>query len=956
MGLEESHKTIGSLIRDFEAHRHVYLASTYSETQSRTDFLTKFLTALDWDVDHIVQKNPFAQEVKVERSVSERGAKRRADYAFFVKPNFRDPRFYVEAKKPFGELETPDNYFQAIRYGWNSQTPIVVLTNFDQWHLLDCRYKPNIDTVLEHRVRRYTLEDLSDPEKFAELYYLLSREAVSSGSLEKFASTLPKRRGKAVQLGLFKAGYQRMDRTFLIELDDHRELLARSFNRENPSLDGETLTEITQRVLDRLIFIRFLEDKLIEPEYLVANFGSKGSVWGEFVATCRRLDSVYNGIVFKKHNLIDTSKFHVDDAAFGQVCEQLAHLNSPYDFNTIPIHILGSIYERFLGNVIVVTGHGARVEPKPEVRKAGGVYYTPEYIVRFLVKNTIGKAIAGKSPQQIASMRFCDIACGSGSFLLGIYQLLLEEHQTWYNANPERAKRDGCILHDDGIYHLSLSQKRTILVNNLYGIDVDPQAVEVAQLALYLKLLEEETTATARNHQLEFKETLLPSLARNLVCGNSLVETDISDGKLFWSEEAKRLRPMDIKERFSRIMDEGGFDAIVGNPPYVRPHNLSDTYKEYFWQHYPVFKGKSDIYACFMQRSTELLKPSGYLGYIVSHGWLTHDSFDVLRGHVLLNYRINQLVELPQRVFEDAAVETMAFTFRREEKQSSRIKHRIDVLRCEMGRLEYEFHDIRTIPQRAFYDTYLSVFDMSMEPKTEAVKAKMRHGMRIGEVYDIVFGLKSGDDSKFLHHTKGKHKEDKPLLRGDDVRRYGYDYKGEYIWYVPKRMTAHRRTARPGDPSRFEQAKVLVKDTTKDFACTYERGRYYVKDVLIVIPKQGVGAPDLRFVAGVINSKALRFYYRTTFKTLHVQNGELASLPLPPVDLESKSGREQHDRLMNLVEQILDVERRRAEAVTDSDLSYYEDLSQALDQRIDALVYEMYGISQDERNLIETVL
>lgn len=955
--LDASHRIIMGLVSDFEAHERAYMAPSYQEQELRADFLDKFYTALGWDVGHVLQKNPFEQEVKVERGVKEGGARRRADYAFYVAPNFRDPRFYVEAKRPSVELATKDNYFQAIRYGWNSQTPIVVLTNFYQTHLLDCCYKPDIDTALERRLRGYALNDLKTVEKFAELYYLLSREAVAAGSLEKYSAALPKKRGKSLQLTLFKGGYQRMDRTFLADLDGYREALARSFKETNLSLDGGTLTEVTQRVLDRLIFIRFLEDKLIESNHLVSNSGGKGTAWGDFVAASRHLDAIYNGIVFKQHPLLDTPKFSVDDAVFADVCEQLAHVNSPYDFNYIPIHILGSIYERFLGNVIVTTPKGAKLEEKPEVRKAGGVYYTPEYIVRYLVKWSVGRCIEGKSPQQMAVLRFCDLACGSGSFLLGVYDLLLDEHRKWYSANPDRAKRDGYILHNDGTYHLSLAQKRTILVNSIYGVDVDPQAVEVAQLSLYLKLLEEETTATARSHQLEFRETLLPSLNRNAVCGNSLIETDILDGNLFQQDEERRLRPMDLKAQFPKVMQEGGFDAIVGNPPYVRPHNLTETHKKYFWQHYPVFKGKADIYTCFMQRSTDLLKAGGYFAYIVSQGWLALDSFDVLRQHVLKHYKVLQLVNLPERVFEDAQVETMAFVFQRETSKLARTRHRIEVLRCAKGAVENEFRPVRAIPQRAFQGTYLNVFDLSIEPETEAVKAKMRKGPNIGSMYDVVFGLKTGDDSKFLHSTKEKHKEDKPLLRGDDVRRYSLDWKGDYVWYVPKRMKAHRSTARPGEADRFEQPKVLVKDTTKDFACTYEDGTHYVKDVLIVIPKQGVTAfYDLKALAEIINSKALRFFYRTTFQTLHVQSGELASLPLPPLDPRNKEEKAAHDRLGSLVGQMLQAQEQRAEAMTDADSTYLDGRTRTLDHRIDELVCALYGLDADDVRLIEAVV
>jgi type I restriction-modification system DNA methylase subunit len=177
----------------------------------------------------------------------------------------------------------------------------------------------------------------------------------------------------------------------------------------------------------------------------------------------------------------------VDGVAFADLCESLAHINSPYDFNAIPIHILGSIYERFLGKVIVATDKRVTVEEKAEVRKAGGVFYTPEYIVRYIVEKTVGKLIAGKTPKQIAEMRFADIACGSGSFLLGAFDLLLDYHDRYYNANPGKARKRDCISRDGKLY-LSLRKKREILLNNIYGVDIDAQAVEVCQLSLYLNL------------------------------------------------------------------------------------------------------------------------------------------------------------------------------------------------------------------------------------------------------------------------------------------------------------------------------------------------------------------------------------------------------------------------------------------------------------------------------------
>jgi len=995
-GFDAALAKVKELVAVFRANEGFYLSPSYQEQEARRDFIDKFWLALGWDVNHETQKNPFEQEVKVERR--ELGSsQRRADYAFYLAPNFRDVKFYVEAKKPHGDIATADNYFQTIRYGWSSSTPVAVLHDFEQFEILDCRYRPHIDTALAQNIRKYHFRQYEDPDQFAEIYWLFSREAVADGSLEKFAETLPKKRGKAVQRGLLGDAWKKIDESFLGELDEFRDELARAFKGGNPRLDGEILTELTQRTLDRLVFLRFLEDKHIEPQNRIAYFGDKGTAWQDFVAESRRLDGIYNGIVYKKHEILDSPDFKLDDDVFSGICERLSHLNSPYDFNAIPIHILGSIYERFLGKVIISTDKRARVEEKPEVRKAGGVYYTPEYIVRYIVENTVGTLIAGKTPAQIAEMRFADIACGSGSFLLGVYDLLIRHHTAYYNENSGKTKKGDVVERDDGL-HLSLQKKREILLNNIYGVDIDPQAVEVAQLSLYLKLLQDETPASARHHQLEFQETLLPSLNKNIVCGNSLIGTDILTGQLFASEEERKLNPMDFEQRFPHIFKtaggvlrempipldfsfpgvplhgsfsykklkrpkavppaiaqtEGGFDAIVGNPPYVRPHNLGDTVKKYFWQHYLTFTHKSDLYCCFMEKATRLLKPGGLFSYIVSQGWLRLNSFQDLRRFILQNYRIIQLVELPYNVFAHAQVSTGIFVFGKSLKEK---KDKIQILRGTPVANAAVFDIVREIPQKVFHETFQNVFDVSLSPETEAIKEKMRRGIPIAANYEICFGLKTGDDEKYLHHKKGLHPDDKPLLRGEDVKRYETKYKGEYVWYVPKKMRAHRQTARPGEPLRFEQPKVLVKDTSADFAGTYDPDHFYVKDVLIIIAKPDLAKNyDLRFVAGVVNSTALRFYYRTTFKTLHVQNEELASLPLPKIDFANASGAARHDRLVDLVEQMLAAKKQLAGSQSDKDKDFYANRCDGLDRQIDALVYELYELTPAEIKIVEETM
>lgn len=641
------------------------VGADYPEHEVRKDFIDKFWIALGWDVNHERQINPYEQEVRVERAMTGPARGRRADYAFRLAPNFQQARFFVEAKRPGAPIDDADSCFQVTRYGWSSGVPLSVLTSFEQFMVFDCRYKPDIDSARSRELPdlRLHFTDYRDSEKFAKIYFLFSRDSVAQGSLERYADLLPRPRGAATQRGLFPAGrFQPVDESFLNELDDFRADLARSFKRDNPGLDGEQLTEVTQRTLDRLVFMRFLEDKLIETDPIVEQFGTHGSAWRDFVAASRRLDRLYNGIIFKEHALLDSPSFHVDEDVFEAIREKLAHTNSPYALHYIPIYILGSIYERFLGKVIVATDRRADVREKPEVRKAGGVYYTPEYVVRYIVENTVGSLIADRRPEEIAEMRFADIACGSGSFLLGIYDALLRHHTGFYNANTRNRSlgiRAGCIKDNKGQLHLSLRQKRDILTNNIYGLDIDPQAVEVAQLSLYLRLLEEETPASARAYQLQFGESLLPSLNANVVCGNSLVEWDILEGRLFDTDEEKHLKPRDFEALFPSAMKNGGFDAVIGNPPYVRIQTMGQETLDYYARKFVSAVGNFDLYCLFLEKAFNSARSGGAVGFILPHRFFKTDYGQGLRAFLAGKNAVSQIVDFDgYMVFGSVSINT----------------------------------------------------------------------------------------------------------------------------------------------------------------------------------------------------------------------------------------------------------------------------------------------------------
>jgi type I restriction-modification system DNA methylase subunit len=957
---EQAFDRVKQLASDFQANAQFYLSPAYQEAEARRDFVDKFLMALGWDVNHDSQKNPYEQEVKVERR--EQGvSQRRADYAFYAAPNFGDVQFIMEAKKPRGDIATPDNYFQVIGYGWNSRTPIAALFDFAQFEIVDSRFKPDMGTALQRNLKKFHFSQYTDAEKFAEIYWLFSREAVAAGSLEKYAKTLPKKRGEG-QRGFPKGGERSFDDSFLEDLDAYRDALAHNFKNHNPNLDGETLTEVTQRTLDRLVFMRFLEDKLIEPQSLIPKFGERGSAWDDFIAASRRLDGIYNGIVFKKHQRLDSPDFKIDASQFADICKRLSHVNSIYNFNFIPIHILGSIYERFLGKVIVATGKRARVEEKPEVRKAGGVYYTPEYITRYIVENTVGKLIEGKTPAQIAEMRFADIACGSGSFLLAMFDLLIRHHTKYYNENPGKAKKGETVERDDGL-HLSLQKKREVLLNNIYGVDIDAQAVEVAQLSLYLKLLQDETPGSARGYQMEFHETLLPSLNKNIVCGNSLIGRDIVVADFFESGDSERkLNPMDFEDAFPQIMKSGGFDAIVGNPPYIftRNEGLTTNEKLYFYKNYHYQSAQLNTFGLFLEKAQRICRKGACVGYITPSNWLTIDSFAPLRRFLLTETSGLTVINILDRVFAAADVDTAIVLLQKGDPTK--------VTLAEMRDKKISFS--REAPIRTFKPAkFILQIALLKDKRAQRIMARIESvSVPLGEACAVSTGLKvyqtgkgkppQSDKEKrnrVFHASKKVNRSYGRYLDGVDVCRYYLSWSGEWLSYGD--WLAEPRKSVP-----FSGERILVRQIPSSSPYlvhgVWTDQPFYndINSMVIFAPKDGL---SLHYLLALVNSRLISSWFQKTYDKLQrrifpqFKVNELASFPIRRIDFDNPAEKARHEKVVSLVEQMLSAKKQYAAAQSDKDKNFYEGKCAALDRQIDALVYDLYGLADAEIKVVE---
>lgn len=992
---------VQQLVTTFNSNFNHYMSPGYSEAEARQDFIDNFFIALGWDVRHKHQTNPYEQDVKIEKSQKQQNesARKRADYAFFTAPNYKDEVFFAEAKKPSVLIESnPQHYFQTIKYGWNSGCPICVLTDFEELVIIDCRQKPDLKYALNGKNKSYRYTDYTNEEKFAEIYWLFSHEAVSNNSLQKYAADLPKPKVKVVQKALFKGGYQAIDDSFLEYIDGIRENIAKAFKKHNEDLNSDQLTEATQRTVDRLVFIRFLEDKFIEAEEHVSQWKS----WKDFITDCRKLDAKYNGVVFKKHFIDEPHFLGADEKLFLDICSDISNLNSPYDFNYIPIHILGSIYERFLGKIVRATDKRVFIEEKPEVRKAGGVYYTPKYIVDYIVKNTVGKIIDGLSPKQIAEKRFADIACGSGSFLIGVYDYLLDHHKKYYTEKLKdkteltKSSEDfGNTDYNDGQWILTLKLKQEILLNNIYGVDIDGQAVEVTQLSLFLKMLEEENVSSTATKQGALFSKVLPDLSKNIVCGNSLIGFDIMNGQLFEDDELKKLNPMDYETAFPAIMRNGGFDAVVGNPPYVRQESLIEQ-KDYFQKKYKVYHGMADLYSYFFEKGISLLTKNGIFGIIVANKWMRANYGESLRKW-LKQQHIDEIIDfgdLP--VFQGATTYPCISIISKQEKQKN-----IEVFFSTLLIKSLDFNSLQD-----YVDTHkakLLVNDLDdkgwilSNVETSALLKRINNkGILFKEYINkkLFIGLKTGLNEAFiidkalaesiLNDNPEYSEFIKPYLVGRDIKKYEPLINSKYLILFPsgwsrKNSIFDFKSLKSRYPSianhldsytekakkrtdqgeywwelrscayynEFEKEKILFAEIALIGQFTLDTDKNHCDMTAFMI------GSNSKYLLGLLNSRLITFIFASISSQIRGGFLRWKRQYVEQIPIIANPQKKLHDQLVTLVTQMLESKKQLAAAVTDSDKNFLQNKCSSTDRQIDKLVYELYGLTEEEIKIVE---
>lgn len=803
---------IVELISKYEQIKKSGEIKKYNEESTKKDFILPLFEALGWNVYNRGKRN---DSISAEETIS----KKRVDYGFRINGI---PKFFLEAKSLKEEnIQTNPKYIsQAIDYAWMKSCSWAILCNFETIAVYNADWKgANFGNNFLFALHP---NDFISDKRFEHL----SKIAFVNKELDKSASDYGKKQTK-----------NPINKQLLQDMIHFREILSKDIIRNNQAkhLSQDDLDESVQRILDRLIFIRNAEDRELEENRLQSNVRQwasrgKGQLAKEISKVYSYFDEQYNSKLFAKHLCDDLI---LDNEVLLDVIEGLNHSKDNsyrYDFSIIESDVLGNIYEQYLGNILKTTPKRAKLSESKTHRKEQGIYYTPTQVVDYIVRNTVGEYIKTHTPEEIKKVKILDPACGSGSFLIRVYKELENYWKKELKFDESDLKQTRFDLENsEKVYTL----KTEILKNNIFGVDLDPKAVEIAQLNLLLQISE-------RKHR-------LPELQKNIKIGNSLID-----------DPTESDRPFKWEEEFSEIMKQGGFDIVIGNPPYGA--DLTSKELDYLDTNYLTNSKKNyDTYPLFMERANSLLLKNGYFSFIIPDTFMRKSDFMPFRDFLLSRFQVKKIFEVGH-VFDDAkATENAIFIGLKRDKNNqdysfqhlflSKKKQR-DVRLAMISNEDSDINNtvsystINNLEQRDFRlfngKQFLSLINkIEKFPTLDKID-----GLSISR------GSEGGKNMISLSNTSGKLKS---ILIPDDVWKFGYKYNDRYF---PIK-----------DPLnlKYKKPKIMVirirNDSLKDrIIATYDETGYFTLKTIQIINVKNDDKKELKFLLAILNSKLMNFY------------------------------------------------------------------------------------------------
>jgi type I restriction-modification system DNA methylase subunit len=863
--------------------RYSQIMKKEREIKSKEEEMTKkdlirplFERVLGWN---------FEEDVTAEEKIS----KGWVDYGFRINSV---PKFFLEAKALGENLDNQKFFEQAVNYAYYKRCPWAVLTNFETVKILNAEW----ETPYYFSSHFMTIKCNEFVDRFEDLW-LLSKESFEQGLLDKLAEKYGKRTKKVS-----------VDKQLLNDFTKFRDMLSKNITKLNQArkLTQVELDESIQRILDRLIFIRNCEDRGLEEKKLW-EARNETKVWKKLKEVFAYYDKNYDSKIFtydptdaKKVHLCDT--LDVDDNVMREIIESLYRTKDKsisYDFSIIDADVLGTVYEQYLSHILKKTEKRATLTENHAHKKEQGIYYTPTYIVDYIVRNALGALLEEKNVN-IEKIKVLDPACGSGSFLIKAFDVLNEHHQ--------RNDKDYSQTQLDFKTGMTFTRKVKILQDNIFGVDLDKQAVEIAQLNLLLKIAE-------KGHR-------LPLLERNIRRGNSLIDDEnIAGSEAFkWEKE------------FGEIIGNGGFSVIVGNPPYGA--ELNETEREFISQKFKFAGSNKNTALLFIEKSLGLINENGHFGMIVPKSLAFSQLWKL--GRELIKNHLTKVVDV-SKAFEDVLLEQMIIILDKSAKTKEYVLQ--DIFSKESISID-----------KKFIDSTDSIILHGEKRDFEIFKKMNQSPKYLSDVSKTSRGLPF---QKYLVKDKTKY----PIVKGKTISRYNFWFSGEFL--LEEVIEGNKKKA-----NFLQQPKIIsqriVAHVTKP------------KDHIIImsaLDRQGLMNVDtventiltdvnysLEFLLCLLNSKLVSWYaYRYIFskaiRTMDLDDYYLGKIPLPSIKIDNSVFIELANRMLSLKKRLDGTDEKRID-----EYAKIEEEIKKTDSEIDGQVYKIYGLTEDEKAIVESNL
>ena len=797
----------------------------------------------------------------------------------------------------------------------------------------------------------------------------------------------------------------KIDAALFQKIEDWQKAIAQTLLLHHPETPQRELNKIVQRLVFRILSL-----------YIYQSWGLRDYKLNRLTLDNQPLQAVFNNSVgcdsLKMLSIAwDQSLSLSSERRVRKGCQNKHH-SVALEAN-IPVEILGHVYERCLAKIIRLTPEQTIVlEDKPEVRKTAGIYYTPPEIVDYIVQQTLGKFLVGKTPEQVAGLRILDPACGAGAFLIGTYQHLLDWYCNWYvkAASQKQSQEHGqssaegaptLSQSSNGKWQLSRSERQRILLTHIYGVDLDPQAVEVAQLSLWLKSLEGELPVARQPDsnqkfvgQLSVDDSLFAlffqeewndrqdrdqqrnsyRLDRNIKCGNSVIGPDY-ETKLppAFSHEAAidQTRPFDWQIEFPEIMQTGGFDVVIGNPPYIDSEAMQAQqlhWRRYCSSRYRTASGNWDLFCVFIEKAVQLCKPGGFTSLVVPNKLGSADYAAQARSLLTVENQLLSIRDYSRVPIFPVAVYPLVYVVQKTNvlRPNCIPAETVQYERMQLSNVgEVECRRSHNLSYSRYFTQPEHPWPIFAEIQQSDLAERLRHefppldaiaqvsgAATVAEAYEIqplIQEGKQGSTDKLKVVNSGTI-DRYQLLWGEKQLRY----LGNSYLYPIISSTLLRRLPQ----KRYQQAtqpKIIIAGMTQILECAVDlQGCVLAGKSTSIILSQ----TDLHYLLGVLNSRLMTFYFRSVFSGNSLQGGylrigppQLRKLPICTIDQAHPIDRVDQDHLIGLVIKMLSLYQQLK--IVQVDKQPIHQAIKVAEQQIDQLIYKLYKLTRAEIEMVE---